>query len=230
VTSIRFHRGQLLFARQQSAGLKAATNAPSDIRVLALDTSTHTGWCHSRGLELPPAYGTLHLGAWDPDHVGAAYLKLFNFVIAKCDVENITHVVVETPLGVYAHSGWAGKKKFDGKARKDQNLAAALLGFVVAAETATGFAAQQQNREIEFFQAYATSVRAHFVGNGRPNDPKAHVMARCRQLGYAPADDNQGDAIATWDFATSRLAPTDLLRVNGASRVARGKTSRRTAN
>lgn len=161
------------------------------IRVLALDTSTHTGWAHCGPSPTDrPVYGTLNLPGWRRDVVGKSYAALHSFVSDKIRNESITHVVIERPLTVHAHAYNEGK---------DADLAAALLGLVAIGECAAVLAGARCHIESP------ATIRKHFVGNGRPRDPKAAVMARCSQLGWRVADDNQADALATWDYAVSRL-------------------------
>ena len=52
-----------------------------------------------------------------------------------------------------------------------------------------------------------STVRKHFVGHGYPKNPKEAVMARCRQLGWQPEDDNVGDAMALWSYAMAIKCP-----------------------
>lgn len=168
------------------------------VRVLALDTSTHCGWA-TDALETeggPPRFGTWELGGYSPKAVGHAFGKLFDLIDTEIKALRITHVVIEAPLNVYAHSGFKGSK-----ARKEPDLSAALLGFWAIAEGAAAV-----NR-VQMFQVQPATVRKHFIANGRHPDPKAAVMARCRQLGWKPQNDNEGDALSIWDYAKSVLDP-----------------------
>jgi hypothetical protein len=105
-------------------------------------------------------------------------------------------VIVERPLTVHAHAYNQGK---------DPDLAAALLGFVAIAECASLKAGARFNVESP------ATIRKHFVGNGRPKDPKAAVISRCRQLGWRTLDDNQADALATMDYALAMLHARTLF-------------------
>jgi Holliday junction resolvasome RuvABC endonuclease subunit len=53
----------------------------------------------------------------------------------------------------------------------------------------------------------SSTVRKHFLGNGRPDDPKRAVKERCRLLGYEVADDNAADACAVWNYGISKVCP-----------------------
>ena len=48
------------------------------------------------------------------------------------------------------------------------------------------------------------SVRRHFIG-GNPADAKQQVWHRCKVLGYDCKNDDESDAIATWDYASGQL-------------------------
>jgi len=165
-------------------------------RILALDTSTHTGWAHDGDAPDQPTYGTLHLPGWKRDVVGKSYAALHQFVAGKIAAHSITHVIIERPLTVHAHAYDKGK---------NADLAAALLGFVSVIECVAALHSLRCHIESP------ATVRKHFVGNGRPTDPKAVVMARCKQLGWRVDDDNQADALATWDYARSILRAQSLF-------------------
>ncbi|NJM13397.1 MAG: hypothetical protein HC889_17365 [Synechococcaceae cyanobacterium SM1_2_3] len=186
--------------------MNSARSIVSPFRVLALDTSTHTGWAHDVGADDAPSgeveYGTLDLSGWRPAVVGRSYVQLLDFVMHKCAAARITHVIIEKPLNVYAHAGFQGTK-----ARKDPDLAAALMGFVVVAETAARKAGCQ------CFTVAPETVRAGFLGRGRgkPKDPKTAVTVACRQMGWKPRDDNQADALATWFYSKRALEASRSL-------------------
>ena len=47
------------------------------------------------------------------------------------------------------------------------------------------------------------TVRKHFVGQGRPKDPKVVVMDACRRRGWSPGTHNQADALAVLDWTVA---------------------------
>ena len=51
--------------------------------------------------------------------------------------------------------------------------------------------------------AHVQSVRKHFLGTGRPKNPKAAVMDACRRRGWSPRTHNQADALAVLDWAVA---------------------------
>lgn len=55
------------------------------------------------------------------------------------------------------------------------------------------------------------TVRKHFVGHGRPPNPKKVVKQRCRALGWTPANEDESDAAAVWAWAKATLDPAFKL-------------------
>lgn len=51
------------------------------------------------------------------------------------------------------------------------------------------------------------TVRKHFLGVGRPDDPKAAVLGRCKLLGWAVEGHDAADAAATWSYGMAKLYP-----------------------
>jgi hypothetical protein len=61
-------------------------------------------------------------------------------------------------------------------------------------------------------EAGVGQVRNHFIGysNLKRDDAKAHVVSRCRQLGWMAStnnDNNAADALALWSFAVAEIDP-----------------------
>ena len=53
-------------------------------------------------------------------------------------------------------------------------------------------------------ESHVQTVRKHFVGVARPDNPKRAVLDRCYALGWLEPDckdDNRADALALWSFA-----------------------------
>ena len=53
-----------------------------------------------------------------------------------------------------------------------------------------------------------SDVRTFFIG-GNVKSAEAEVLTReqCRRLGFAPADDNEADALALWCYQCARIKP-----------------------
>lgn len=140
-------------------------------------------------------------------------------------VEQFEWMQVEAPLDTFAHAGVRfkrgedGSRQYDleGSARKKADLAMGLIGLWAVA---IGWG---QKNGLEVLDANVQTVRRHFVGHGRPKDPKAVVMARCRQLGWRADDDNIADASALWCYEMSCRYPGWVL--NGTLLGAAGRAA-----
>lgn len=60
------------------------------------------------------------------------------------------------------------------------------------------------------------AVRQHFIGTRalKRHKAKREVLEKCHQLGWAVADDNAGDALATWHYACSLIKPELALETS----------------
>lgn len=56
-------------------------------------------------------------------------------------------------------------------------------------------------------QAHVQTVRRHFLGTGRPKNPKEAVKRRCRDLNWPVEDDNAADAAALYCYVKSLACP-----------------------
>lgn len=66
----------------------------------------------------------------------------------------------------------------------------------------------------EISTASVGDVRAHFIGDrcAKREVAKRLTVERCKALGWPVTDDNSGDALALWSFATSLIDPKLALR------------------
>lgn len=57
------------------------------------------------------------------------------------------------------------------------------------------------------YKAQTSSVRKHFLGNGRmPRaEAKKAVVAECRRRGWDVRNDDEGDACAIWDYSIASI-------------------------
>lgn len=179
--------------------------------ILALDIATSTGWAYGRPGETP-RYGSQSWAAKagetaaDDGTVGAAATRwLHSFMtIDKPDL-----LIYEAPLG-------AGGRSSKGSSERTTRR---LLGLTFLIETVGVLKGVPSSMICE---ANVQTVRKHFVGQARPADGKAAVMARCRQLGWAPRTHDEGDALALWDFAGAVMVPGLGARLAVERMVARG--------
>lgn len=152
-------------------------------RIIFLDIATQMGWCVGAPGEVPRS-GTLRLarkGA--PDE--AVFGGMMSWLGALLTESRFARVVFEAPVG----PGMAGKTNFATMRR--------LTGLCAISEAVC------HQTQHPVYQASAASVRKVVLGNGRPKDAKAAVMAEIRARGFDPADDNEADAIAGWIYACS---------------------------
>lgn len=89
-------------------------------------------------------------------------------------------VIIEAPLYIAGRSAHTAKTLM------------ALFGVAMGASHAAG---------ARIIEGNVQTVRRHFVGQSRPDDPKRAVMDRCRQLGWTVRNDDEADAAALWAFA-----------------------------
>jgi hypothetical protein len=64
-----------------------------------------------------------------------------------------------------------------------------------------------QRRRVPVQEFPVSAIRKHFLGHAglKRADAKLKTMARCRQIGWAVANDNEADAAACWEYARARL-------------------------
>ena len=62
-------------------------------------------------------------------------------------------------------------------------------------------------KRVAVYEHAVVSIRKHFIGSGKVKraEAKAATIARCRQLGWHVANDNEADAAALWDFTRAKL-------------------------
>lgn len=115
-----------------------------------------------------------------------AMVSLFDSVSQLLGLIKAKHVYIEAPLYITGRS---------------QQTALDLISLAAVARCA----AHRHGARVRL--VHVQTVRKHFVGAGRPENPKQAVMQRCRLLGWTPADDNQGDAGALWAYGMAQVYP-----------------------
>lgn len=157
--------------------------------ILALDLARSTGW--AAGVPCgPPLYGTVVL---DTDSVPARFLQLANAVTRLIEAHGVTEVVQEAP--------------FVGRTSNASSLMP-LFGYRAAAM----MAAHRKGLGVQTFTP--ATVRKHFIGHGGlgREDAKAAVISKCQWRGWAPANDDEADALALWDYRCALLDSRHLAR------------------
>lgn len=165
--------------------------------VLGLDVATTLGWARGHVDAVAPACGTIRFGT-----VRTSAPEIFGLAIrwaeayiggAKPDI-----LVIEALLPPDAMHGETSKAVRD----RLCGLHGIMLG--IAHNSGVG----------EIVMASVGDVRNHFIGTRslKRAQAKKAVMAKCQALGWSVADDNQGDAAATWSYACALIDPKLALR------------------
>lgn len=157
--------------------------------ILALDIATTTGWAEG----LPgdrPVSGSIRLAQPGSSH-GAIYGAMLAFLGARLSAFRYRAVVFEAPLD----PRWKG-------AMTNTNTARVLLGLPAVAEAVAHQTGHYNVREVT-----SREVRKHMLGiTPKAAVAKPLVVAKARELGFAPKDDNEADALLIWHYARDVLA------------------------
>ena len=92
-----------------------------------------------------------------------------------------------------------------------------------------------QIRNVPIRTAHVQTVRARFLGNGRPENPKQRAQAMCRVLGWGEVNQDEADALAVWWHACTLIAPrayqviTQMMQAKAATEAAGTVSTRRAA-
>lgn len=162
------------------------------MRILAVDVGTaNVGWASGSAGDRTPSLGTYNPPATQSNlaWLGADFRAWLTVKLQA----GVTHVVFCTPILVHSNNWWTIRKVVS-------------LGYQIEL---TGY-----DHSVVVEEAAEPKVRKHFLSPHKvpvkSADIKAAVMARCRALGWSPANDHEGDSAALWDYAmalkTSRLA------------------------
>jgi hypothetical protein len=159
--------------------------------VLALDLATRFGWCEGE-IGGKPRFGSERCapsGAASPAVFGG-FLKWMG---TRMQAFRPNVVAYEAPL---APSLMRGKTTVQ--------TSRILLGLPAITE-----AVCDRVGIYTVLEARVDDVRQHFLGvrTMRGDEAKRAVMARCRQLGLDPPDDNAADAVALWDYVCAMRNP-----------------------
>lgn len=185
--------------------------------IMALDLAVKTGFAIGSAGEKPRS-GVVRLKGTE-DEPQRACRKLGIWLRDQFSLEVPELVVVEAPVNIGAMIDWksgdeTGKPKF----RSRPETISLLHRLVGGVETICG------PYGVRCVTGNVQTVRKHFLGVARPQNPKSAVVNRCHLLGYMPRDakdDNQADALALWDWACAqhaRRAPTEFALYQEVSR------------
>lgn len=162
------------------------------IRVLALDIASSTGVCYDDPARPnAPCFKTWDLRVPGPEGYGTKFAELarrLNGLLASLGQSCPTVLAFEEPLNVKRRS------------KKMSNYTTRLLiGLASVAE----LTARQHG--MQCFEVPVSTGKAHFGGRTTDSDPKAAVLARCRQLGWPVKNSDEADSGALWSFTKARL-------------------------
>lgn len=161
--------------------------------ILALDIATRMGFAFGRPGETPVS-GSIRLASGGSTN-GAKGRGMTRWLIPFLREHKPDLIYYEVPID----PRHMGKKTTFATAR-------ILLGLPFLLETLA-----EEMGVFDLYEVGVQDVRKHFLGVARPKEKKAAVMARCRELGWPPVDDNAGDALALWDFACAHAAPSSSI-------------------
>ena len=154
----------------------------SNITILALDLATSTGWAAGKPCG-SPTYGTFKIKKGRP---GQRFRQMAQEVIALIQQFQPTHVAYE--------------EQFVGGKLTGPGLQT-LFGFRAAAMMAC------ENQGISPESFTPSQIRSHFLHSSKlkRTEAKQETIAQCRAIGWTPANDDEADALALWDFRAFEL-------------------------
>lgn len=159
--------------------------------ILALDLATTTGWCEGLPGETP-IHGSSRL-APPSSPSPAVHGGLLDFLAKRLTAFRYRAVVYEAPLD----PRWKG-------AMTNTATARILLGLPAVVEAVC----YQTGTPVR--EATSGDVRKHMLGcRPKSAEAKPMVLARAREMGFDPRDDNAADALMIWHYACALLAPKE---------------------
>lgn len=158
--------------------------------VLALDLASVTGWAYGEpGGE--PKHGTVRFASAGASHE-AVFAKAMTWTKLMLPNKGITTVVWEAPMPTSFKRG-----------QSNVNTTTLLYGLpavIGAVVYSAGI--------FDIRKADTRDVRKHFIGcSPKRFEAKRMTMDMCRARGWQVADDNEADALATWDYMVSLIDP-----------------------
>ena len=157
--------------------------------IIALDLATHTGWAEGVPGK-PPVLGSIRFGSPGSSHE-EAFAEAMTWIGERVLAFPPRLLVMEAPL---PPSLMRGQTNAD-TARKLMGLAAIIGG------TAHKLGCWNIR------EASVADVRHYFLGkrNIPSKDAKRATLAKCRDMGLEPKNDNEADAAALFFYTCSKL-------------------------
>lgn len=159
--------------------------------ILALDIAAQTGFAFGKPGEAPTS-GTLRLQGEGLDE-RAHFLVCWMTKLVR--EHGIDVFYVELPMNPFHMKG---KTTFS-------TILSLIVYWGVSRVTAYGLGIRYR------LNVHPQDVRKWFLGVARPKTKKLAVMAKCREMGWKPRDDNEADALAIWQFACGQEAPEESI-------------------
>jgi hypothetical protein len=165
--------------------------------VLGLDIATTLGWARGHVDDKAPSCGSIRFG-----NVRTSAPEIFGNALRWAEA-----YIGGTKPDIMVIEGLLSPEAMQGEtSRAVRDRLCGLHGIML------GIA---HNCEVgEIVTASVGDVRNHFISvrSLKRAQAKAAVMAKCQALGWSVADDNQGDAAATWSYACALIDPKLALR------------------
>lgn len=167
--------------------------------ILCLDLASKTGWAFG-ALGETPTHGSFQL-ARPGAEPSAKFRALREWLLAFLhDHRDIERVVFEAPPAANTLGG-----------RTNISTLRMLYGFPAIIEELL-----HNHPTVTVREADVGDVRRHFIGrrNYRSAEAKALTIAKCRQLGMNPVDDNAADAIALHHYVCALRLPAMAIKTS----------------
>ncbi|MEY9179687.1 hypothetical protein [Bradyrhizobium sp. USDA 313] len=158
--------------------------------VLALDLASRTGWAVGEPGQTP-THGSILFAKPGASHE-AIFSKAWGWMESMLADFGPRTVVWEAPMPTSFSKG-----------RSNINTTTLLYGLPAI----IGGCAYRCG-VYDLRKADTRDVRMHFIGcNPKRDRAKALVMGQCRSMGWEIKDDNEADALATWNYMCAILSP-----------------------
>jgi hypothetical protein len=174
---------------------KLAKSRPRPL-ILALDIATRTGWALGE-LGAVPNSGSIRFGnqSTDSDVIFKAGLDWAEGFVKKLRPDLVIYEAMLPPLAKLGVTSAAVRDRLAG-----------LQGIMRAVS--------RRYEVALILDCSVGDVRQHFIGDRRlkREAAKREVLRRCAQLGWTACDDNAGDALAIWSYASGIIDPVSALK------------------
>ena len=160
------------------------------MKILALDLASKTGVAIGNPNTIPLCF-TEVLGETG-EHHGARFAQAFRMMKRLITTHEPGLIVLEAPF------------KTNKSQMHVENMLMGLRGCVMGAA---------HMFHVPFEQHEVSTIRLHFIQHGKLKraDAKRATIARCKQLGWKVANDDEADAAALWDYACARQSRSHAI-------------------